>query len=306
MGRLERKIERAIMSGLFRLLVWLLLAPFKLLKWIFTAGRKPSKYINSNGYVVLTESNELEHRHIAKQQMGRDLYSNEVVHHINGKKTDNWVNNLCLMDGEKHEHFHAWLRWKKEKTKRYPTIKKQKQVLESEYSGTLLEKVTPPSPKVEPKKKVIQEESETIVNETYMARRNKASQKLFIEFEEEVLIGPNGKVIEIDQDRFDDLEEVTQSGLTETQLEVYNNRLKNQESEDKSKSHWASIQKELFAELKKERLKIAKEIKLPPYYVFHDSTLIEMTKVMPGSEALMLSIKGGWPRKDGEVWPSLH
>lgn len=140
MGRLERKMERFVLRGIAQLLIWLLLAPFKLLAWIFSP-KKPAKYINERGYVVLREFNELEHRYIAMQLLGRKLYSNEVVHHINGSKTDNAVNNLCLMDSEKHEHFHAWLRWKKEKSGQYPTINDQKRTLETEYGGTLLENV---------------------------------------------------------------------------------------------------------------------------------------------------------------------
>ena len=141
MGRLERKIKRAIVRALIDFLVWLLFAPFKLIAWVFTTVKRSATYINSNGYVVLKEFNELEHRHIAKQLLGRNLHRNEIVHHINGKRTDNRVNNLCLMDGEKHEHFHAWLSWKKEKSGRYPSINDQKRVLEQEYGGMLLEKI---------------------------------------------------------------------------------------------------------------------------------------------------------------------
>lgn len=45
------------------------------------------------------------------------------------------------MDSEKHEHHHSWLKWKKEKTGRYPSIAQQKRVLENEYGGMLLESV---------------------------------------------------------------------------------------------------------------------------------------------------------------------
>ncbi len=103
---------------------------------------KPISYINEKGYVVLYQEDELEHRHIAKHILNRDLYQNEIVHHINGKKTDNVIGNLCLMDCEKHEHFHSWLRWKKEKSGHYPSIGHQKNVLEREYGGTLLENLT--------------------------------------------------------------------------------------------------------------------------------------------------------------------
>jgi hypothetical protein len=123
--------------------VWLIPIPifirvgFRVLKGLSRLGRR----INSNGYVVLAEDNELEHRHVAKVVMGRDLYRNEIVHHINGKKTDNRTANLCLMDREKHELFHTWLRWKKEKSGRYPSFNDQKRILVNEYDGTLLENV---------------------------------------------------------------------------------------------------------------------------------------------------------------------
>lgn len=100
---------------------------------------RSSKYLNSQGYVVLSETNELEHRAIAKEIIGRELLRNEVVHHINGKRDDNRIINLCLMDHEKHEHFHSWLKWKKEKTGSYPSFRNQKRVLREEYGGTLLE-----------------------------------------------------------------------------------------------------------------------------------------------------------------------
>lgn len=101
-----------------------------------------ARYLNSQGYIVLRESNELEHRAIAKEIVGRELYRNEVVHHINGRRDDNRIENLCLMDHEKHEHFHAWIRWQKEKRGHYPSIKKQKHILREEYGGALLENAT--------------------------------------------------------------------------------------------------------------------------------------------------------------------
>lgn len=99
------------------------------------------KYINQNGYVVLSASGELEHRAIAIKLLGRELYANEVVHHINGRRDDNRITNLCLMDREKHELFHSWLRWKKEKSGYYPRFKDQKRILQDEYGGTLLAEI---------------------------------------------------------------------------------------------------------------------------------------------------------------------
>lgn len=111
---------------------------------IYKANSTPEKFINSSGYVVLSHNNELEHRHIASQILNRSLRPNEVVHHINGRKAENQISNLCLMDSEKHEFFHSWLRWKKEKTGRYPSMSSQKRVLKTEYNGILLENYRQP------------------------------------------------------------------------------------------------------------------------------------------------------------------
>ncbi len=118
--------------------------------------RKKDRYINEYGYVVLTSENELEHRHIAKQLLGRELLPSEVVHHINGRRSDNKIGNLCLMDKEKHELFHSWLRWKKEKTGRYPSFKDQYRVLAREYGGTLLMYIKPKPVAPQPHNKNLQ------------------------------------------------------------------------------------------------------------------------------------------------------
>jgi superfamily II DNA helicase RecQ len=121
---------------------------------VFVFNNRSSKRLNSDGYVVFKDGNELEHRHIAKKLLQRDLFKNEVVHHINGRKIDNEITNLCLMDRFKHEQFHSWLRWKKEKSGKYPSISYQKKILTNEYNGTLLENLSrskPVQPRIEEK-----------------------------------------------------------------------------------------------------------------------------------------------------------
>jgi len=49
----------------------------------------------------------LEHRVIAARKIGRKLTSEEIVHHINGVKTDNRPENLCVMDNNEHLKLHA-------------------------------------------------------------------------------------------------------------------------------------------------------------------------------------------------------
>lgn len=91
---------------------------------------------DSQGYVIVG-NNKYEHRLVAEVQLGRKLFHNEIVHHINGKPGDNRVENLCVMDRMEHEHFHAWLDWCNKKRK-YPTEHVKRDALKNKYKGILL------------------------------------------------------------------------------------------------------------------------------------------------------------------------
>lgn len=298
MGRFERKIERFIVRGIFKSITWILLAPFKLLVWLFS-GFKAAKYINSHGYIVLNEFNELEHRYMAIKLLGRELASNEVVHHINGNKTDNQARNLCLMDREKHELFHSWLRWKKEKSGKYPSFRDQNRILVEEYGGTLLSSLKPlAQEKLLDRNEVVEnDKKDRADSEIFVVRRNKVTKKMFVEFDEEILISPDGKEVELDPERFGEPEEVPESELTENQITTCHNKTKGRAAASSESRKRAQLQKRLFDELRKERKRIADEKGVPVYIVFDNKTLEEIAEIMPVSESLMLQIKGVGPVK---------
>lgn len=49
----------------------------------------------------------LEHRIVVENHIGRLLSSDEVVHHINGNKKDNCIENLNLMSRKEHNAYHS-------------------------------------------------------------------------------------------------------------------------------------------------------------------------------------------------------
>lgn len=185
----------------------------------FKFTNSAEQHINEDGYVVLNQENDLEHRHIAKKILNRCLKPNEIVHHINGRKTDNQLRNLCVMDRDKHEQLHAWLEWKKKKSGEYPSFKEQNRILVQEYGGILLKQIT------------------------------------------------SKKLTEINNNQNIELAHITQS------VDLYDYDM-------------------LFEELRKERMRIAREEKVPAYIVFYDRTLRKIARVMPDTDLQMLKMIG--------------
>jgi hypothetical protein len=76
-----------------------------------------ANYINSAGYRVIGERGNtvLEHRWVMEQHIGRKLLPGENVHHKNGDRADNRIENLELWNtsqpcGQRVEDKVAWAR----------------------------------------------------------------------------------------------------------------------------------------------------------------------------------------------------
>ncbi len=87
---------------------------------------KGGRRIGKDGYVVLWLPDHpykdyhgyvREHRVVMEKSLGRHILPDEVVHHVDGDKQNNELDNLQLMTPQEHMSYHSKDRWEKKRRK---------------------------------------------------------------------------------------------------------------------------------------------------------------------------------------------
>lgn len=81
---------------------------------IFLSCNSKGRRIDKQGYVLIRVGPgiwRMEHQIIAESVLGRSLKPKEVVHHINGDKSDNRKINLLICSASYHQRLHLKIRY---------------------------------------------------------------------------------------------------------------------------------------------------------------------------------------------------
>lgn len=73
-------------------------------------GKAKGKTLKPSGYIEITtgrHKTKMEHRVVIEKHLKRKLKKNEVVHHIDGNRQNNSIDNLVVMDKIDHNRLHA-------------------------------------------------------------------------------------------------------------------------------------------------------------------------------------------------------
>jgi hypothetical protein len=184
------------------------------------------------------------------------------------------------MDREKHELFHSWLRWKKEKSGYYPRFKDQIRILRDEYGGMILSEITLKEKNAFGPVIAIPDLEDAQRNSVWKLWREEpeATPKPIVpairEYEsEDIRPSPRKQVLTNDEAK-------PQSKIIPKAVIVETLTLKPEQ------------RKKLFVLLREERSRLAQERNLKAYMIFHDKTLNEMSERLPDSKHAMFEIGG--------------
>ena len=61
-------------------------------------------YKDNNGYLRFNNSNKLVHRRVVEKNIGRRLLPNEIIHHRDGNKLNNNIENLQIFSSQDEHH----------------------------------------------------------------------------------------------------------------------------------------------------------------------------------------------------------
>jgi len=86
----------------------------------------PYRNLMANGYfrVIIKGNHQYEHRYIMEKHIKRKLKKYEVVHHIDGNKQNNSINNLKIFNKKEHDRIETTRRHKN-KDFPYPLFRKE-------------------------------------------------------------------------------------------------------------------------------------------------------------------------------------